>query len=247
VILTRFSLTKILFLYNSYKNEEYDVLMISNYKTLFYLYERNSLSNTKITMTIFNKIKWILGVSMIFALILTTNLIDRNNFVKVRDSVVAIYKDRLIADNLIFKISNSIHEKETAIAYSDTLFYSERNNEINTDIQGYIKRFEETKLTIKENKIFKEFKNNFESLKATEVAFVESGFQTSSNQLNHIYNIKDNLQGLAIIQLDEGGRQVAISKKAISTVELFTQIEIYVLVIMAVFIQIVIMYRPKEK
>jgi hypothetical protein len=198
-------------------------------------------------MTIFNKIKWILGVSMIFALILTTNLIDRNNFVKVRDSVVAIYKDRLVADNLIFEISNSIHEKEIAIASSDTLFYSKRNKEINADIQGYIKRFEETKLTIKENRVFKGFKNNFESLKAAEVTFVQSDFQTVSNQLSHIYNIKDNLQGLSIIQLDEGGRQVAISKKAISTVELFTQIEIYVLVVIAIFIQIVIMYRPKER
>jgi len=53
---------------------------------------------------------------MIFILIIATNLIDKNNFVRVKDSVVAIYEDRLIANDLIFEISNSIREKEVALA-----------------------------------------------------------------------------------------------------------------------------------
>jgi hypothetical protein len=47
---------------------------------------------------------------MIFILIITTNLIDKSNFTRVKDSVVAIYEDRLIANNLIFEISNSIRQ-----------------------------------------------------------------------------------------------------------------------------------------
>ena len=54
-------------------------------------------------MTFFNKIKWTLGILMVFVLIVTTNLIDRNNFVRVKDSVVSIYEDRLVAKNLILE------------------------------------------------------------------------------------------------------------------------------------------------
>ncbi|PKP42222.1 MAG: chemotaxis protein, partial [Bacteroidetes bacterium HGW-Bacteroidetes-12] len=44
-----------------------------------------------------------------------------------------------------------------------------------------------------------------------------------------------------------GSRQMSISKRALDTVELFTQIEIYVLVFLAIVIQIIVMYKPKEK
>jgi len=53
-------------------------------------------------MAFYNKAKWILGILMVFVLIIATNLIDKNNFLKVRDSVVTIYEDRLVAKDLIF-------------------------------------------------------------------------------------------------------------------------------------------------
>jgi hypothetical protein len=58
---------------------------------------------------------------MIFILIITTNLIDKSNFTRVKDSVVAIYEDRLIANDLIFEISNSIGQKEVMppVYYTD--------------------------------------------------------------------------------------------------------------------------------
>lgn len=85
----------------------------------------NSLKNN--IMTFYNKIKWVLGILMIFILILSTNLIDRNNFIRVEDSVVTIYEDRIIANDLIFDISKSIHEKEIAIVSSDSSFFTHTN------------------------------------------------------------------------------------------------------------------------
>lgn len=73
-------------------------------------------------MTFFNKIKWVLSILMVFVLIVTTNLIDRNNFIRVKDSVVTIYEDRLIAKDLIFEMSKAVQEKEVAVAASDTTF-----------------------------------------------------------------------------------------------------------------------------
>jgi hypothetical protein len=72
-------------------------------------------------MTLYHKVKWVLGIFMIFILIIATNLIDKSNFTRVKDSVVAIYEDRLIANDLIFEISNSIGQKEVMppVYYTD--------------------------------------------------------------------------------------------------------------------------------
>lgn len=63
-------------------------------------------------MGIYNKIKWVLGIFMVFFLIVATNLIDRDNFIRVNNSVQTIYEDRLVAQGLIFEFSTLIQEKE---------------------------------------------------------------------------------------------------------------------------------------
>jgi hypothetical protein len=197
-------------------------------------------------MTFYNKVKWVLGILMIFILIIATNLIDKSNFVRVKDSVVAIYEDRLIAYDLIFEISNSIQEKELAVAASDSLFFLERNKEVRKDIENAILMFEQTKRTLKEVTEFKDFKKNLEALRNSETAFIQSKFVKKTAFVNRISKIKDNLYHLSKIQLSEGKRQVSISEKAISSVELFTQIEIYILIFLAILIQIIVIYNPKE-
>lgn len=198
-------------------------------------------------MTFYNKVKWVLGILMIFILILSTNLIDRNNFVRVKDSVVTIYEDRIIANDLIFEISKSVHEKEIAFVSLDSIFFNQTNSKVNDDIQSLISRFELTKLTSEESKIFRDLKANIESLINSENKFVNSDFANETEVIKYISKIKYNLNGLSKVQLNEGRKQMSISKQAINTVELFTQIEIYFLVFLAVIIQIVLMYQPKEK
>ena len=197
-------------------------------------------------MTFYNKVKWVLGILMIFILIIATNLIDKNNFVRVKDSVVAIYEDRLIANDLIFEISNSIREKEVALAISDSVFFSDRNKIINENIQVNVLRFEDTKLTIDEGKIFKNFKKNLQLLTNSEDAFIQSKFVNKVPLFKKISEVQKNLYDLSKIQLSEGKRQMSISEKAISSVELFTQIEIYLLIFLAILIQIIVIYKPKE-
>lgn len=198
-------------------------------------------------MTFYDKVKWILGILLVFVLIVTTNLIDRNNFVRVKDSVVTIYEDRLIANDLIFEISKLIQEKEIAAVVSDTHFYAQKNQAVNTNIQGFIARYQETKLTKEERIVFENLKSDVEILFKIESEFIATGFEDKSKLINHIFEIKEDLYNLTKIQLEEGKRQMSISQKAIETVELFTQIEIYLLVFLAVIIQIIVMYNPKKK
>ncbi|MHA7842175.1 MAG: MCP four helix bundle domain-containing protein [Winogradskyella sp.] len=198
-------------------------------------------------MTFFNKIKWILGILLVFVLIAITNLIDRNNFIRVRDSVVTIYEDRLVAKELIYEMSKSVNDKEIALVSKDSVFFKEKNLKVNTQIKGFLSRFEQTKLTTEEGKTFEDLKSNFNSLFNSEHSSLDQNSENSSASLALISDIKDNLDDLSKIQISEGSKQLAISKKAINTVELFTQIEIYLLVFLAIVIQIIVIYNPKAK
>lgn len=197
-------------------------------------------------MALYSKIKWVLGILIVFVLVVTTNLIDRNNFVRVRDSVVNIYEDRLVAKYLIFEISTAIQKKELAVALNDSVFYAGQNASLNEKISDYIKRFDDTKLTTTEEKTLEELKANIASLRGYENGFIQSNFSEKEALVGQISTIKTNLKDLSEIQINEGKKLMSISKKAIDTVELFTQIEIYVLVFLAIVVQIIIMYSPKK-
>jgi len=194
-------------------------------------------------MKLYTKVKWVLGILMIFILIIATNLIDRNNFVRIKDSLETIYEDRLVAKDLIFKISKSVQEKELALAKLDSTFYLGRNKQVNDDIEKAINTFEGTKLTKKEAKVFNDFKNNLAVLIESENS---TPFEKSSYN-SKILNVKENLYALSEIQMNEGKRQMSISKRAIDSIELFTQLEIYVLIFLGIVVQVIVIYKPKEK
>lgn len=80
-----------------------------------------------------------------------------------------------------------------------------------------------------------------------ETKFLNSGYTDNAQIIKHIESLKTNLSDLSKIQLTEGNRQMSISKRALDSVELFTQIEIFILVFLAIVIQIVVMYNPKTK
>ena len=198
-------------------------------------------------MGFYNKLKWILGILMVFVLIIATNLIDKNNFVRVRDSVVTIYEDRLVANDLIFEMLKSVQEKELAVAISDSTFFYSKNSKVNHNIEALVSRFEETKLTSQEENVFSDLKQNVKLLVDAEAKFLNSGYADNAQVIKHIESLKTNLSDLSKIQLTEGNRQMSISKRALDSVELFTQIEIFILVFLAIVIQIIVMYNPKTK
>lgn len=198
-------------------------------------------------MSFFNKIKWILGILIVFVLIVMTNLIDKNNFVRVRNAVVTIYEDRVVASDLLFDLSKALQEKEMAAALADTTFFNNRSSQLDKNITGLVSRFEQTKLTTKEKKTLNNLKSDFEILKSSESVLVSSNFSEKILFFNTISDIQENLYDLSKIQLREGKRQMSISNKAVDKLEIFTQIEIYLLAFLAIVIQIIIIYTPKKK
>ena len=60
-------------------------------------------------MNLLNKIRWFLAVSLVFVVVLATNLIDKNNFEKVEQSVDNIYNERLLAKEILLELATKFH------------------------------------------------------------------------------------------------------------------------------------------
>jgi len=197
-------------------------------------------------MSFFNKVKWILGISMVFFLILATNLIDKNNYSKIKDSVETIYKDRLLVKGLILDIKDIVHKKELASVEQDSVFYTSQVEQLNQKMDLLISNFENTKLTKQEEKLLKQFKKDHKSLVNKEQNLSKFTSEEFKSLRPYINQLSGGLKNLSAIQLQEGEKQLAISRRAIESVELFTQIEIYFLIFLAVIVQIIVIYNPKK-
>lgn len=199
-------------------------------------------------MSVINKIKWILGISVVFLLILLTNLIDRNNFKKIKFAVESIYEDRLIAKGLLYDISNLLHEKEIAFLKQDTIFFNQKNMAVNASIDELIRVFSNTRLTDAEKKSLEMLFRNFEKLKTIQnnTESVLSG--DDERWINQLGKVKEDINRLSKIQITEGEKQLFQGRKAMDVMDLFSTIEIYFLIFLALVVQFIVFYSfPKKK
>jgi hypothetical protein len=117
------------------------------------------------------------------------------------------------------------------------------------DLNSYknlLEKYEQTKLTNKELKFFDNLKDELKNLEGLEKEFSNSGFSNNADLQNSINEIVRNLYDLSKVQLEEGRRQMALSNETMETIDLFTQVEIIFLVLMAVLVQIIILYKPRQ-
>jgi flagellar motility protein MotE (MotC chaperone) len=176
---------------------------------------------------------------MVFFLVLATNLIDRNNFSRIKDSVTTIYEDRLVAKDFLYKLTVIISEKEkSALKGKSNIDQIEYEN-----IDFLITEFANTKLGKRETEELQDLIDNIERLRK-----VEAKENVTYKQLESEYTrVQDNLERLAGIQILEGKRQVEYTNDVMDSIELFTKIEIYVLIILALLMQFVVLYTPKSQ
>lgn len=191
---------------------------------------------------VYSKLKWVLAVLLVFFLILATNFIDKNNFNRVKDSIVNIYEDRLLAKGILFDMSMIVNEKYIAVKTQDTEFLKTKNKNVNNQINALITEFKTTKLINEEQEIFDELTLNLKELNK-----LESDNTNNTLVANKLNDIKLNLVALSKIQLEEGKRQMFLGKKAIDSVELLSQIEVYCLIFLAIIIQIIVLSGFKKK
>lgn len=197
-------------------------------------------------MLVLKKIKWILAILLVFVLILTTNLIDRANFNKVTHSVETIYQDRLIATDILFELTDIVHRKQLALARGDSAFFGSANAILNGQYTALIKDYEGTYLTAREATLFSDLQEALGRVMELEAAY-QAGGEFPHAAARHLEEANAELKKLSELQTREGRRQVGISREALEMVDLFTDIEVYVLILLAIIIQIIIIYRPSKR
>ena len=201
---------------------------------------------------IFRKIRWVLGVLMVFFLVLATNLIDRRNFQTIQNSIDIIYEKQLISKNILLEISTLVHEKAMANALEDTTFYNGRNQEVDEEIDILFEEFEETDLAYKEQRTVRLCKEKLEQTAVLEQERMKDPAAFANGERGkelawELERISEDLSNLSVIQLEEGRRQMKIGENAMSSIDMFTKLEIIFLIVMAVLVQVLILYSPKNK
>jgi hypothetical protein len=190
-------------------------------------------------------VKWTLGLLLVFGLILATNLIDKKNFNKVADALESIYEDRLVAKGFIYELSLLIHDKELAIAASDTTRYKQGAADSNVKIGELMARYSETNLTGEEVEAFDRLAEDLEKLRRIEGRVLSD--KSAPGEKDNITLIKavltqirEDLHILSKIQISEGERQMQKGKSAVESIGFLTQMEIYLLIGLGIVIQILL-------
>ena len=204
-----------------------------------------NIANGNLNMRLLNKIKWVTGVLLVFVIVLTTNLIDKENFNELKESTTTIYKDRIVASDLIFDISYLIQEQKMAIATVDTAFFEGKSKSVQRKLDTLIARFEHTRLTSKEANTLNALKQDLKSFAELQDGFISNTTRNESETVALVKLIDQHLYDLSKVQLKEGKKQMLKSVQTMKTIDLFTRIEIIFLVIAALLIQVIILYKPK--
>jgi len=197
-------------------------------------------------MNLFNKVKWVLGILGVFLLVLATNRIDKNNFKRVEQSVDNIYNDRLLAKELLLEISLKFHKKELAYALNDTNYLQNKNQAINTKISELLESFNRIESTEKEELILKRLRRDHDDLIKLEKRLNHKDTLYTEKCEEIFADINTQLGELATEQVEEGKQQKFLASKALENVELFSQIEIYILLLLGIVLQLIILYTPKK-
>ena len=198
-------------------------------------------------MSVFKKIQWFLAVLGVFLIILATNLLDKNNFLRVEESVENIYNERLLAKEILLDVSILFHGKELAYALNDSAYLQSRNNVVNTKITELLQMFDRSTATRKEKHISDELSDNHLSLIQLEANTQLKDTLYSSGCAAIFSAINTNIKELADEQVKEGKNQIFYARDAVNSAKLFSKIETYMLIFLALILQVIILYNPKKK
>lgn len=195
-------------------------------------------------MTTFGKIKSIVAVLIVFLLILATNIIDKDNFARIEASVESIYDDQLMTKDAIRDLTKCIYEKEIAYLRKDTVYFKMKKDLANQQIKMHLRDCEEGEVNRKEGIVLKELRKHSDDIIAmenTDVAFLDQ-----DAYYNRLRVIQEEIDKLGQIQMDEGRRQKMVSRDAMESTKLFSRIEVYLLIAIAIGIQFIILYPTKK-
>ena len=192
-----------------------------------------------------SRFKWSFALSLFIIIIIATNYVDRHNFEKLQKSITTIYEDRLVVNDIIFELNLLLQEKEMAVIEANTAFFKAENKRLNRDIKDLVERFKATQLVPDEASTLTEFEENLQRLYRLETEMLVADANPTQLQ-QHLNRLETNLSKLSKIQLEEGRRQLFIGKKAVASIDLYTKMEVYILIFLAALLLFTLLYHPKK-
>lgn len=197
-------------------------------------------------MRVWNKIKWIAGLLLIFILVLATNLIDRDNFKRLEKAIEAIYEEVLYAKDKTMDLSHLIYEKELAYALNDSVYHKVKSEAANQRISTLLEDCSTVMNSERQKNVFGELQKNCDHLFEQESQLDYKSRSGNVEIIAQLETIKSNILDLTELHLQEGSKQKHRSKSAMDSTNLYTRMEIWVLVILASIILFLIIYTPKD-
>lgn len=182
-------------------------------------------------------------ILMLFVIIEIVRIISQKETVQqLGDSINEIYSDRLIAQNLLFKISNNINEQRLLVLENnnDTIDRLLKRNIVSTI--DYLKAYSRTELTNKEDSIFKKLK-----LEITELnRFFLSRDLLQNNVSKSVYfvhlgSVFGYLNNLSNIQISRGETLNTGANKTISFSNIINELDWVLIIVTALIILSIIL------
>lgn len=190
--------------------------------------------------------------SVILILIFAKNWVDKTNVTTLYNSFASVYEDRLVVESYIFQLSEQLYQKKIVISNcsspEEVTAAQKKVSTYNATINQILVDYEKTKLTTDESMYFESLKDKLQNL-----ITMEENFLTSLTTQDHEASITTaaliqknfdvamlDLNQLSKIQLIEGKSLKDQSKEIAAGSTLWTQLELVVIIGIALLIQILI-------
>lgn len=153
------------------------------------------LTIMKWTYSIENKVVASGALFLLCLLVLFSNYIDRDHTNNVKNSINTLYKDRLIAEDYILKMTIDVYQIKEVLNTTTTnsIHANERITNLLSDIHAVSNAYLKTKLTENENIRFNELRqllNDFESSQEHNIQFISENANKALVLLNELSAIQ---------------------------------------------------------
>lgn len=176
-------------------------------------------------------------LAIAFFLVLASNRLNRRNFDTVEHTVNTVFKDRVVAQEYIYKLNNLFHGMELQLASGDEAAPLEG---IHSDVKVLLDDYATTVLTVEEAQQFQALRQEHAQL---EQLMGTDGAATAKGKAQLLQSIGDHLDKMARIQLFESRNLTQLSNKSLQMNQLISNLEIAFLIILGVLFLFVMLHR----
>jgi hypothetical protein len=198
-------------------------------------------------LTVLQRISVGLILAIAFFLVLFSNRLDNRHFETIQNTVNSVYKDRVVVQNLIYELSTILHKKALRFSLDQTNYeaFTIENNEVATILTA----FRKTELTSKEYNLLLELSEDFDHFLTLEKKMISP--QVTAHQktevLTALNSMRQQLDGLAKIQLEESEQLTELSNKSLGMNVLMSRLELGLMIVIGIAMMALIFYPIKKK